>query len=162
MKTKISQIRIFYDEGYVVLAGYDGRLSIMRICSEGGRIKHLKSVLTFKVNQKLMSAHSPELFQINHCGRAANPGNPDLLFFTCGGNGVLGVYNLCKREIVHESCVTGKSPPRVTRRRVSDHFDVVLPLSRAPGDLLGVRLEQRRARTGPGRLPAPSHVEASG
>ena len=116
LKTRISNIRLSRSHEFVLLTGYDGRVSLQLIDHNRYSIMSLKNYISFKAHEIANDKRLQNLYQINDCGFVQNHYQAES-FFTCASNGDLTFWEISKREKVKNIPAGGKT------RRVILSFD---------------------------------------
>lgn len=123
MKTKIYNVRLSPEGKYILLTGYDGRVSLQLIHGNSYKISHLENWICFKAHDVPPKHSTGNLYQINDCGFVIVPHYKIETFYTCGGNGVMTFWEIVKKEKVKNITTKGKFFWLIDSRR-ADHLRV--------------------------------------
>jgi hypothetical protein len=107
LKTKISKVRLSENGKYLLLTGYDGRVSLQLIHGNSYQLSHLENWICFKAHDVPSRNTICNLYQINDCGFILMPQHKVETFYTCGGNGVMSFWELIKKEKVRNFSTEG-------------------------------------------------------
>ena len=107
LKSKISNIRLSPDLNYLLITGYDGRVSIQKINYTRYSIASLMNTLCFKAHEIPKKQRMRNLYQINDCGFIQCELNNINAFYTCGSNGYITTWEIGPKEKVKNISTKG-------------------------------------------------------